>query len=109
MSVSERQLVALLRLLEDESAEVQRALSAQLRLLDPFHEGRPLTRAECAALVRRFGFRFEDRLLAAAPNRAILERMFTNLIHVYRRCNRPAEIQKARQLTRFLEIVHFRL
>lgn len=55
-------------------------------VLDPFAAGRPLTRAECEALLARVtggGVEFHQRLLAPAPRLDVLVRLLNNLQAAY--------------------------
>ncbi len=55
-------------------------------VLDPFAAGRPLTRAECEALLARVtggGAEFHPRLLAPAPRLEVLLRLLNNLQAAY--------------------------
>ncbi|MBI4389787.1 MAG: hypothetical protein HY580_06360 [Nitrospinae bacterium] len=69
---------------------------------DPFNKGRILTKADCADIVARFGFKFEDRLLDKTPHREILLRMMHNLIMIYNRNNQP---ERANELTSYSNLL----
>ncbi|MBI4383328.1 MAG: hypothetical protein HY579_04765 [Nitrospinae bacterium] len=69
---------------------------------DPFNKGRVLTKADCADIVARFGFKFEERLLNKTPHREILLRILHNLIMIYNRNNKP---ERAKELTSYSNIL----
>ena len=50
---------------------------------DPFHNGRLLTREDCAALCRQEGFIFREDYLSPSTNREMLMRMVRNLREIY--------------------------
>ena len=57
--------------------------SAGERFLDPFHGGKVLERADCVKFLERSGIVFQERLLGAASDRAILSRILGNLLRAY--------------------------
>jgi regulator of sirC expression with transglutaminase-like and TPR domain len=76
----------------------------RVRLLDPFHAGRPLDLAECAALIpgSRPGERLDPRWLEPVTTRQILVRMLVNLKAAYSRLGdwalALAAVERIRQL-----------
>jgi regulator of sirC expression with transglutaminase-like and TPR domain len=52
-------------------------------LLDPFHGGRVLTRADCILRLRTEGYEFHPSHLDAVDHRRILVRMLGNLMHIH--------------------------
>jgi regulator of sirC expression with transglutaminase-like and TPR domain len=57
--------------------------------VDPFNEGRILTKDECVAFLTRNGHQFSDDMLAAVTARQILARMCNNLVAIYRQEDEP--------------------
>jgi len=66
--------------------------------IDPFNNGRPLTRDQVKALLTKDGGTFEERYLQCATPRQILARMMNNLIRVYQQMD---EEEKVHWLSRF--------
>jgi regulator of sirC expression with transglutaminase-like and TPR domain len=69
---------------------------------DPFHQGRPLTRADCVKIVEQFGQPFEEHYLSQSTNRETLIRMINNLVQVYQSSN---ELEKAETLSSYIKIL----
>jgi regulator of sirC expression with transglutaminase-like and TPR domain len=69
---------------------------------DPFHQGRPLTRADCIKIVEQFGQPFEEHFLSQSTNRETLVRMINNLVQVYQSTN---ELKKADALLSYIKIL----
>ena len=53
------------------------------RFFDPFHRGKPLTRADCRAITLKAGIEFTDQILEPAGRPQILARMMVNLLNIY--------------------------
>jgi len=58
-------------------------------LIDPFDGGRVLTRQACLEFLARGGFGASDDFLAVSTDARTLARMIVNLVHCYRRLDRP--------------------
>jgi regulator of sirC expression with transglutaminase-like and TPR domain len=69
---------------------------------DPFHQGRPLTRADCIKIVEQFGQTFEEHFLSQSTNRETLIRMLNNLVQVYQSSN---DVEKAETLSSYIKIL----
>jgi regulator of sirC expression with transglutaminase-like and TPR domain len=70
--------------------------------VDPFHDGRILTRNDCIALVRHRGLTFKDSFLEATPNDQILSRMVVNLMNIY---NEQGATLRAQWLGRVVQLL----
>ena len=69
---------------------------------DPFEKGQILSQADCAKLVEKMGYHFEEHYLVTATNRETLTRMMNNLIVIY---NKNSQLEKANHLTNFIEVL----
>ena len=67
---------------------------------DPFDKGRILSQEDCAGLIEKMGYRFEEHFLGAATSRETLIRMMSNLIMTY---NKNAKPEKAKYLSDFIK------
>ncbi|MCX5787481.1 MAG: transglutaminase-like domain-containing protein [Elusimicrobia bacterium] len=70
--------------------------------LDPFHQGRILTRAQCRQFLLRSGYAFREEYLKPAKSRDILARMMRNLLSVYQR---GGDAESAQRLSVLVEIL----
>ncbi len=50
---------------------------------DPFHEGRQLSKLDCAQMVNEYGHSFEEHYLQPVTTRQIIQRMLNNLYAAY--------------------------
>jgi regulator of sirC expression with transglutaminase-like and TPR domain len=57
--------------------------------VDPFNEGRILTKEECVTFLTRNGHQFTDDMLGAVTARQLLARMCNNLVTIYRQGDEP--------------------
>lgn len=70
--------------------------------IDPFHQGRLLSRADCVRHIRRSGYPYRKQLLQPVPDRAILLRMLSNLQRIYAETEQGSQ---AEQIKTFQEIL----
>lgn len=70
------------------------------RFFDPFHRGRPLTRADCRAITLKAGIEFTDQILEPAGRPQIVARMMVNLLNIYAERGDEARVK---WLTRWLD------
>lgn len=70
--------------------------------VDPFHDGRILTRVDCIELVRQRGIRFQEEFLAPTPANQILARMVVNLMNIY---TERGDVERAQWLARLVPLV----
>lgn len=70
--------------------------------IDPFHQGRLLSRADCVRQIRRSGYPYRKQLLQPVPDRAILLRMLSNLQRIYAETE---QVSQAEQIKIFQEII----
>lgn len=70
--------------------------------IDPFNQGRILTRDEIEAFLTEGGLEFKEDYLKRASSRQIIARMIRNLIHIY---THEGDVEKAAWLGRFFERV----
>jgi len=70
--------------------------------VDSFNGGALLTQKDCARFLDQAGYGFDERYLQKTPPRTILIRMIKNLVAIY---NKMDDVNKATQLTRFIEIL----
>jgi regulator of sirC expression with transglutaminase-like and TPR domain len=71
-------------------------------LFDPYFGGRILTRDDCAKIVKKFGFKFEDHFLEIHSSREILLRMLHNLILIYKQ---RGDAERVGHLTEYADIL----
>jgi regulator of sirC expression with transglutaminase-like and TPR domain len=71
-------------------------------LIDPFHHGRVITRAECVKLLHGSGMAFDESMLKPVSARKIIARMARNLVLIY---SQHHEISKATLLDRILKML----
>ena len=69
---------------------------------DPFDSGQILSQEDCAKLVKKMGYHFEEHYLGAATNRETLLRMINNLIMIY---NKSSQLEKASHLAGFIKVL----
>lgn len=77
-------------------------LDSAYRYLDPFFEGREVSRGECMVLLERAGFDPVDDYMKPAPVVATLERMAKNLIVIYQHTAHERELRLARRFVTLL-------
>lgn len=70
--------------------------------VDPFREGKLLSRNDCREFLEVTGLGFRDEFLEPVTNRQILDRMIRNLLVAYRR---RGELQRLPSMQQFLEIL----
>lgn len=70
--------------------------------IDPFHQGRLLSRTDCIRHMRRSGYPYRKQLLQPVKDRAIVRRMLGNLQRIY---TETEQIAQAEQIRAFQEIV----
>lgn len=70
--------------------------------IDCFNGGALLTEKNCARFLTEAGYGFDEKYLQKSPTRAILSRMFKNLLAIYSKMDEPV---KTARLTRFIEIL----
>jgi regulator of sirC expression with transglutaminase-like and TPR domain len=71
------------------------------KFFDPFNKGRALSQADCAALARKGGVEFSERLLEPTTRPQIFARMMVNLLNIYSERN---DTLKITWLTRWLDL-----
>lgn len=71
-------------------------------LIDPFHHGRVITRAECIKLLQGSGITFEEHMLQPVPARKIIARMVRNLVLIH---HQQEETAQAALLDRILKML----
>jgi len=69
---------------------------------DPFDSGQILSQEDCAKLVKKMGYHFEEHYLGAATNRETLLRMINNLIMIY---TKSSQLEKASHLAGFIKVL----
>ncbi|MEK7727269.1 MAG: transglutaminase-like domain-containing protein [candidate division KSB1 bacterium] len=69
---------------------------------DPFNNGRIITRAECAMILRNSGYTLEGDSLRPASPRTMLSRMIRNLVLIY---EHQSQHEKAMRLDRILKML----
>lgn len=72
------------------------------RYIDPFFDGREVSRGECLLLLERAGFEPAEEFLRPAPVVAILERMARNLIIIYQHSAHERELRLSRRFVTLL-------
>lgn len=77
-------------------------LDSAYRYLDPFFDGREVSRGECMVLLERAGFDPVDDYMKPAPVVATLERMAKNLIVIYQHTAHERELKLARRFVTLL-------
>lgn len=70
--------------------------------IDPFHQGRLLSREDCIRHVRGMGYPFRAHLLKPVSTRSILVRMLGNLYRIYTETDQPLQ---AEHMKTFQEIL----
>lgn len=70
--------------------------------LDPFHQGRLLTKAQCRQFLLRSGYVFREEFLAPTHDRETLARLLRNLLSIYQRGGQP---EKAERVSSLVEIL----
>lgn len=70
--------------------------------IDPFHQGRLLTRTDCIRHIRRSGYPYRKQLLQSVKDRTIVQRMLGNLHRIYTETEQTVQ---AEQIRAFQEIV----
>ncbi|MFO7265988.1 MAG: transglutaminase family protein [Limnochordales bacterium] len=70
--------------------------------IDPFHQGRLLSREDCIRYVREMGYPFRAHLLKPVSTRSILVRMLGNLHRIYVETDQPLQ---AEHMKTFQEIL----
>ena len=69
---------------------------------DPFHNGRMITRAECALILQNSGYTFDGESLRPASTRVMLARMIRNLVLIY---EHQAQHERSLRLDRILKML----
>lgn len=70
--------------------------------IDPFHQGRLLSRADCVRHIRRSGYPYRKQSLQPISDRAILLRMLGNLQRIY---SETEQVSQAEHMKTFQEIL----
>lgn len=66
--------------------------------LDVFNRGTPLNRDQCLEFIRAAGVQSGESCLRPATTRRIVERFLHNLVHAFRRQERPGRVRAVRHL-----------
>lgn len=81
---------------------VRFSTNGQVYFLDPFHQGRLLTQAQCRQFLLRSGYAFREEFLLPVAERDTLVRMMRNLLSVYQR---SGQTWRAERLSSLVELV----
>lgn len=64
--------------------------------IDPYHQGRLLSRTDCARHIRRSGYPYRKQLLQPVKDRTIVQRMLGNLHRIYVETEQAAQAEQIR-------------
>ena len=79
------------------------ASSSEATFLDPFHDGRILTRDDCRQFLETRQIRFRETYLRTVTDREMLSRMLGNLLRVYHASDDQRRLRRVLRMLRALE------